>query len=158
MKLTIIIAILLLIVLLLISIQFNSFKDGMTSPDGNPVFAIMKDNKCLNSELSMTSCSTSDDLLWYASKDKQYNHLISYSSGKCLTASMDSSYNYELSLTPCESKNTHQWSFPPNNPTFENNFTGNSCLDTSFNKLYMSNDSCASGDSGRSWSLHTFKS
>ena len=158
MKLNIIIAII-LFVLLLISIYFNSNKDGMTAPDGQPVFAIMKDNKCLDSNtLTMTTCSTSNNLLWYASKDKQFNHMINYDSGKCLTALMDSSYNYDLSMTPCESRNTHQWSFPPNNPTFQNNFTGSSCLDTSFNNIYMSNDSCESGASGRSWSLHIFKS
>ena len=158
MKLNIIIAIF-LFVLLLISIHFNSIKDGMTAPEGQPVFAIMKDNKCLDSNtLTMTTCSTNNNLLWYASKDNTFDHIKNYSSGHCLTAVMDSSYNYNLSMTPCESKNTHQWSFPPNSPTFQNNFTGTACLDTSFNKLYMSNNTCESGDSGRSWSLHTFKS
>jgi hypothetical protein len=158
MKLNIKIIILILIILLLISIHFNSSRDGMTAPGGQPVFAIMKDNKCLDSEtLSMTTCSTSNNLLWYASKDGANNNIMSYSSGECLTTSMDSSFNYELIMTPCESKTTQQWSFPPNNPTFQNMFTGSSCLDTSFNKLYMSNDSCISGGSGRTWALHTFK-
>jgi hypothetical protein len=158
MKLNIKIA-LLLFVLLIILFNFNSIKDGMTAPGGEPVFSIMKDNKCLNSDtLTMTSCGTSKNLLWYASTDGTFNNIINYSSGQCLTTLMDASYNYNLSITPCESKNTHQWSFPPNNPTFQNNFTGSACLDISFNKLYMSNDSCMSGGSGRSWSLHTFKS
>jgi len=138
-------------------IHFSSTQDGMTTPEGQPVFSIMKDNKCLNSDtLTMTSCSSSNNLLWYAKNDDKYNHIIQYSTGKCLATFMDASYNYELTMMPCESKNTHHWMFPPNNPTFQNIFTGSSCLDTSFNKLYMSNESCQSGGSGRSWSLHTF--
>jgi hypothetical protein len=157
MKLRINIIILILIIILLLSINFNSLKDGLAGPEGQNVYSIVKNNLCLDADtLSMAPCSKSNNQLWYSNKVNNFNKIISYDSSNCLSVLMSSPYNYDLSMEPCSNTNTQEWLMPPNNPYIDNAFAAGNCLDLSSNKLYMSSMACMT-ESGRKWSLHTFK-
>jgi hypothetical protein len=159
MKIDIRIIILILIILILISLRINTFRDGLTTKDGQPVFAILKDKQCLDSDtLTMVPCNTINTQQWYTYPSNKHNKIASFSSGQCLTTIMNNeTFVYDLSMNPCTESVSQEWLLPPTNSIFQNNYTGGNCLDISSNKLYMSNNTCTDGDSGRSWTLHTFK-
>jgi hypothetical protein len=159
MKIDIRIIILILIILLLISLRINTFRDGLTTKDGQSVFAILKDNQCLDSEtLRMVQCDTIKQQQWYTYPSNKHNKIASFSSGLCLTTvTNNETFGNDLSMNSCTESPTQEWLLPPTNTIFQNNYTGGNCLDISNNKLFMSTNSCSEGESGRSWKLHTFK-